>query len=134
MTTYSFIISVRLIYILGFRDGKLNTKLSLNSVTTGNIQTPTKEMDEFVSSDLPRNPPIWVTNQNSELFLNDARVVKRDLLVRIGSEHVVHTLDRVLIPTVPNTASGGSDLHNPDGKKFMSAASAYNISGGYQIS
>jgi len=91
-------------------------------------------MDEFVSSDLPRNPPIWVTSRNSELFLNDARVVKRDLRVRIGSDHIVHTLDQVLIPTVPNSASGGSDLNNPDAKKFLGAASAYNTSNGYQIS
>jgi hypothetical protein len=91
-------------------------------------------MDEFVSTDLPRNPPVWVTNSGSEIFLNDARILKRDLRVRIGNEHYVHSIDRVLEPTVPNTATGGSDLNNPDAKKYLENASIYNITGGYRIS
>ena len=44
----------------------------------------TDKLDQFVSSELPGNPPLWIARRDAnayqfDLFVNDARVVRGDI-------------------------------------------------------
>jgi len=102
-----------------------------------NVAKKTAELEEFISTELSGNPPIWITRTaRNEIFLNDAKIVRHDnidFLIKNarGMDQVLHIIDRVLEPSVPE--SGDSNLINPDAKKFLERSSSYNITGPHSI-
>jgi hypothetical protein len=96
----------------------------------------TTDLEDVLTSELPGNSPIWITRKSpSEIYLNDARIDsrKRDFQVKnpSGRDQVLHVIDRVLDPTVPE--SGQSNLLNPDAKRFLESSSLYNITGVHRV-
>lgn len=103
---------------------------------TANVAKKTPELEEFISTELSGNPPIWITRTgNNDIFLNDAKIepTRKDFLVKNarGMDQVLHIIDRVLEPSVPE--SSDSNLINPDAKKFLERSSSYNITGQHSI-
>lgn len=105
-------------------------------IPVANVAKKTTELEEFISTELSGNPPIWITRTSrNEIFLNDAKIEqsRKDFLVKNarGLDQVLHIIDRVLEPSVPE--SGDSNLINPDAKKFLERSSSYNITGQHSI-
>ncbi|ODM98817.1 Fasciclin-1 [Orchesella cincta] len=102
-----------------------------------NVAKKIAELEEFISTELSGNPPIWITRTaRNEIFLNNAKIDQRNdygFLVKNvrGMDQVLHIIDRVLEPTVPE--SSDSNLINPDAKKFLEKSSSYNITGPHSI-
>jgi hypothetical protein len=95
-------------------------------------------LEDSISSELPGNPAIFITRFNdSTIYMNDAKI---DLYVRNkltknaqGMDQVLHQIDRVLNPAVPDSSDVGG-LHNPSALTFLMNSSAYQITRRNRIS
>lgn len=91
----------------------------------------TSELEDSISSELPGNPVIYITRFNdSVIYMNNAKI---DMHVRNrltknaqGMDQVMHMIDRVLDPAVPDSTDVGG-LHNPSALTFLMQSSAYQI-------
>ncbi|XP_021951577.1 fasciclin-1 isoform X1 [Folsomia candida] len=103
-----------------------------------NVAKRTSDLEDILSTELPGNPPIWITRNprsDSDIYLNDAQIDSRrrnfQIKNALGMDQVLHVIDRVLDPTVPD--SSDNNLLNPDARKFLEYSSSYNITGNHRI-
>jgi len=102
-----------------------------------NVAKRLSDLEDVLTSELPGNSPIWITRKpdTNEIYLNDALIDMRrkDFSVKnlAGRDQVLHVIDRVLDPTVPE--SGQSNLLNPDAKRFLESSALYKITGVHRV-
>ena len=103
------------------------------SRNVANLPLKGAELGNSISTDLPGNPPIWVTRQGNDIYLNDAKIIGRPVVGKTGSgeDQVLYKIDRVLEPTMPTRSTAG--LFNPDASVFLEQHSQYVITGTNQL-
>lgn len=113
----------------GYIEDCIETFLSF----VANLPLKGSEFGNSISTELPGNPPIWVTKRGNEVFLNDAKIIGRPVVAKndFGGDQYIYKIDRVLEPTLPSEAS--ASLFNPDASVFLEKHSQYLITGDNEL-
>ena len=103
------------------------------SYFAANLPLKGSDLDKPITTDLPGNPPIWVTRQGNDIYLNDAKIIGRPVVGKNdnGEDQLLYKVDRVLEPTMPTRST--TSLFNPDASVFLEQHSQYVITGNNQL-
>ncbi|XP_065580845.1 fasciclin-1-like isoform X1 [Artemia franciscana] len=100
-----------------------------------NVALTLDKLEQSVTSELPGNPPLWVTrrkipeSEDFEHFINNAKVIEADVkgTTQSQEQQVLHIIDEALESTVP--VNKDSSLSNPDALRLLEKANAFGLSG-----
>jgi len=99
-----------------------------------NVALTTDNLDQSVSSDLPGNPPLWISRRDAtttvyDLYINDAKVVAGNILATSTShdKQVLHIIDKVLEPIAQLVTERLPFLSNPNAAKFIERSGSFNL-------
>jgi len=99
-----------------------------------NVALTTENLDRSVSSELPGNPPLWVSRRDVnevtfDLYINDAKVISADIAATSssGDRQILYVIDKVLEPIAQLVTESLPFLSNPDAAKFIERSSSFNL-------
>lgn len=112
--------------------GKLDESLVLYHII--NLPKTIDQLGSFVTSEGGGNPPLWVTRQRNtnhdDIYINNAKILMSHsnygAINKQGHKQVLHVIDEVLTPVVPNPTSN-NPLYNPNAYQLLIQSESVDI-------